>query len=350
MPKPTRLTIFNHKGGVGKTTLSINIASALASLGKKVLLVDSDPQCNLTSYLLSDDVVDDLLNTSDSLNGQTLWTAVRPIHAENGNILPIAPLKIGDVALLPGDIRLSEFEEFLSEAWTDCFRRRLGGLRATNSLSNIVDEVCEDYDFDFVFYDTGPNIGPLNRIILLDSDYFIVPVACDLFSVRALSTLGQSLKKWVIDWQTICDLAPDEVELMRGKPRFLGYIPQRFKEYGQTMASEPRRYLRQIKRQMHNSVSSVLRQVDASLAPPSTEDPVLGRVKDFASLVQQAQRDGLPLWECSAPASYDAQKARAREVFCEIAQNLITQSAPLVKKVPGKKKTSKKSKTRRRSK
>ncbi|MYB36323.1 MAG: ParA family protein [Gammaproteobacteria bacterium] len=53
--RPIRITIFNHKGGVGKTTLTVNIASAIAAQGKSVLLVDSDPQCNLTSYLLADE-------------------------------------------------------------------------------------------------------------------------------------------------------------------------------------------------------------------------------------------------------------------------------------------------------
>ena len=63
---PLRLTIYNHKGGVGKTTLTVNIAAALAERNKRVLLIDSDPQCNLTSYLLADDVVNDLLDNSDS--------------------------------------------------------------------------------------------------------------------------------------------------------------------------------------------------------------------------------------------------------------------------------------------
>lgn len=66
---PVRITLFNHKGGVGKTTLTANIAFALAEIGKSVLLVDSDPQCNLTSYLLADDVVDELLNESDGPQG-----------------------------------------------------------------------------------------------------------------------------------------------------------------------------------------------------------------------------------------------------------------------------------------
>ncbi len=45
-----RITLYNHKGGVGKTTLSVNVGAALAARGERVLLVDSDPQCNLTSY------------------------------------------------------------------------------------------------------------------------------------------------------------------------------------------------------------------------------------------------------------------------------------------------------------
>src|SRR5579875_4148778 len=51
-----RIAVFNHKGGVGKTTLTVSIAAALGSLKNTVLLVDSDPQCNLTSYLVEEDV------------------------------------------------------------------------------------------------------------------------------------------------------------------------------------------------------------------------------------------------------------------------------------------------------
>lgn len=330
--QPLRLTIYNHKGGVGKTTLTVNIAAALAEQGKSVLLVDSDPQCNLTSYLLSDDYVDDLLDNSDGPDGQTIWTAVRPLFERIGDGCLVEPVKVGRLSLLPGDIRLSEYEEFLGESWTDSFRRRLGGLRATSSISDLVLAVNEGKNFDYVFYDTGPNIGALNRVLLLDSDYFIVPVACDLFSVRALSTLGQSIKRWILDWETISSLAPDGVSLLKGRPTFLGYIPQRFKEYGQTMAQEPKRYLRQIRKQIYENVSAVLRSIDSELAPAPSVDPIVGQVKDLASLVQLAQREGVPVWECSS--TYTAQKSAAKAAFAEIAKG-IAEATPTTKKKPG---------------
>lgn len=319
--KPIRITIYNHKGGVGKTTLTVNIAAALAEMGKSVLLVDSDPQCNLTSYLLADDVVDDLLDKSESSEGQTIWTAVLPLFERIGDGGQISPIKVEDLSLLPGDIRLSEYEEFLGEAWTDCFRRKIGGLRATTSISDLVSLATDGRGYDFVFYDTGPNIGSLNRILLLDSDYFIVPVACDLFSVRALSTLGQIIKRWIVDWDTIASLAPDGISLLTGRPKFLGYIPQRFKEYGQTMALQPRKYLRQIKKKVYENVSAVLRSIDNELAPQASENPFIGQVKDFQTLVQLAQREGVAVWECSGTNT--VQKDAAKKAFQAIATKIV---------------------------
>ena len=322
MREPVRITIFNHKGGVGKTTLTVNIASALAARNESVLLVDTDPQCNLTSYLLADGVVDDLLDHSEDRSGRTIWTAVKPIFDRVGVGKLIKPINIRDLALVPGDIKLSEFEEFLGEAWTDSYRRRLGGLQAVTAISNLVTKLNGEREFDYVFFDTGPNIGPLNRVLLLDSDYFIVPVACDLFSVRALATLGTTLGKWILDSRTISSIAPDEAPVLQGSPAFLGYIPQRLKVYGQSMANQPSRYFRQIKRRVFTDVSSVLRSIDKKLAPPSTVDPRIGAVKDFASLVQAAQREGVAIWECSAYSRPDEQRG-AKRAFDDIARYIV---------------------------
>src|SRR5260370_31855631 len=125
--KAKRIALFNHKGGVGKTTLTVNIAAALGSMGKKVLLVDADPQCNVTSYLVAEDVLDTWLDESDTSNGKTLWTALRPIVQATGDVYQIEPVepRIRRVLLLPGDIRLSDFEQELTQMCVNSFQRKL---------------------------------------------------------------------------------------------------------------------------------------------------------------------------------------------------------------------------------
>lgn len=318
----TRIALYNHKGGVGKTTITVNVGAALAKEGKTVLLVDSDPQCNLTSYFFNDEFVTKLLDDSEKPDGRTIWSALKPLADIVGNVNPVRPhdTAVDGLYLLPGDIRLSEFELFLTDSWTDCFKRRLGGLRATCAISSLVNQLSEYINADYVFYDAGPNIGPLNRALLLDCDYFVVPVACDLFSVRALSTLGQTLKSWVRDWQTITSLAPDGIDLMPGMPKYLGHIPQQFKVYGRTMASNQRYYLGQVTKRLYSDVTSVLHAVDTSLAPKNVGAP-LGEVKDFASLTQSAQQQGVPLSDVDGGAKY--QKKQAVNAFNKIAENIL---------------------------
>lgn len=321
--KGLRIAIFNHKGGVGKTTLTVNIAAALAEKGKRVLLVDSDPQCNLTSYLIEDSVVDVLLDHSDKPNGQTVWSALKPIAEGTGNLNKIKPIETPSPTryLLPGDIRLSAFESGLHGYWGECFQRQMRGLNVTSALSDLVSHYVNYMKIDYVFYDTGPNIGPLNRIILLDCDYFIVPGACDLFSVRALKTLGHTLCNWIKDWQIVKSIAPDDIVLLRGSPKFLGYIPQNFKVYGQAMAKNHAKYLTKFEMQLYSDVVAELRKVDRQLIPSSgSEIRKLGHVKDFATLVVLSQEQGVPLWRVRRGTA--SSKEQAHKTFEKIAESI----------------------------
>jgi cellulose biosynthesis protein BcsQ len=316
--KANRIAIFNHKGGVGKTTLTFHVAEALVSLGKRVLLVDSDPQCNLTSYLIDADVVDDMLDSSETDAGSTLWSALKPVADGTGDLKLIKPVGVGDLFLLPGDILLSKFEQDLHQSWGDCFHRKVRGYRGTAALSALVNHIAAEKGFDFVFYDSGPNIGPLNRVILLDCDAFIVPAACDSFSVRAFKTLGQTLLDWVKDWSTVLALAPDNVYLFPGRPRLIGYLPQRFRVYGNQVASDYSKFLPRIDRHISSDIGAVLREVDPQLAPLNFQSR-LGLVKDFGRLSAIAQTDGVAVWEVGTPV----ERANARQIFRGIAEKII---------------------------
>ena len=320
--KPIRVSVFNHKGGVGKTTLTMNLASALADMGRRVLLVDTDPQCNLTSYLISDDVVDDLLDKADTDAGQTIWSALRPLSEATGTFKVIKALQtpVGNLSILPGDIRLSEFEVDLSEFWAQCFQRKPKGFRGTTAISELVSAVATNLNVDYIFYDSGPNIGALNRCILLDCDFFIVPVACDLFSLRALRTLGRTLVSWIRDWQTVSELAPEEMFLLQGKPKFLGYVPGGFRVYGGAIAQQHSTYLSQIERDVHSQIVALLRKLDPELAQGTSLQFKLGEIKDFGSLVPSSQRDGLPFY--SVKAGTPEQRATAKQALMALAKRV----------------------------
>jgi cellulose biosynthesis protein BcsQ len=317
-----RLAVFNHKGGVGKTTLTVNIADALADAGKRVLLVDSDPQCSLSSYLVEAPVLDDLLDRSDSDAGTTLWSAVKPLVEATGDLKPIdAVERSPNVFLLYGDLRLADFEQELGQFWMEALQRKPKGYRGTTALSKIVNEVATRHNIDFIFYDCGPNVGPLNRVILLDCDHFIIPAALDEFSIRALKTLGITLDTWIRIWQTIVDLAPDSVYLFPGKPKFLGYIIQRFRVYAGQISAGQANWLPKFERRIYSDVVTLLRRIDTSLASESIQENLLGRVKDFSSLASLSQAQGVALDKVEGGSPDQTQTAK--ETFAEIAKKII---------------------------
>ena len=324
-----RLALFNHKGGVGKTTLTVNVARAVAKAGKRVLVVDSDPQGNLTSLLVDEAVVDSLLDKSDGAEGRTVWSAVKPIVDGTGDVKYVPPFELpGGMFLLPGDIRLAEFERELGVFWGECFQRRARGFRGTTALSNLVNYVAQEQNIDFVFYDSGPNIGALNRVILLDCDFFAIPAACDLFSVRAVKTLGHTLANWIRDWSTISDLAPADVYLLPGQPRLLGYIPQRYRPYRGKVGSEQAKFIPLIEKAVQDDVLTILKRLDDNLVSAAAHPLRLGGVKDFSSLATASQREGVGIADVSTANA--EQRELAEDTFDELAARILERTSHVV--------------------
>jgi cellulose biosynthesis protein BcsQ len=326
--KPISLTLFNHKGGVGKTTLTVNLAYALAARGKTVLLVDSDPQCNLTSYLVEAEVVDKFLDESETADGRTVWSAIRPLFESGGGIKLIEPFERAErIHLLAGDIRLSEFEIALQQSWLDCMHRRTRGFNETSALSTLALACAEKINADYILYDVGPNIGPLNRAIILGCDFFIVPAACDFFSTRALKTLGHTIAGWIKDWDIVSRMAPSNVPLLVGRPKYLGFVLQRFRMYGGNLTSGHQEYARQLEKQSHSDIVAVLREIDPSLAIGSAHQFKLGQIKDFSTVATHAQDQGKPIFEVDGLAH--AIKEEARKSFNAFAEKIDSRIAEL---------------------
>lgn len=317
-----RIVILNHKGGVGKTTLTVNIGWSLAKQNKKVLFVDTDPQVNLTSYLITEEDVKDLLDKSDSNKGETIWSSVKPLVDATADINIIEPKRIGNnLFILPGDIKLSTFEQELNTFWTELIQRKNRGYNGVTALSFLVNEIARKYKIDYVFFDAAPNIGPLNKTIFLDCDYFIIPAACDLFSLWAIKTLGQTIHNWLTEYKTISALSPDNIYMLSGKPKLLGYIPQRFRVWRGQPTSEYANFLPQIERSISTEIIKNLLSFDPSLVTHPISKLNLGEVKDFASLAPASQLQGVALEDTTNGDSI--QKSLAKEIFEKITKKII---------------------------
>lgn len=319
------MSFFNHKGGVGKTTLTVNVADALVDLGVKVLVIDADPQCNLTSFYLEEKLLDELLGESDDVNGGTIWSAIKPVVDGRGPIKPVDAYQIREgLFLCPGDVLLADYEEELPAAWTGSFARKGRDYDVLCALSDAAREMGKRYGVDLVIYDVGPNVGPLNRAVLLDSDFFATPVAADLFSLRALSTVGRSLTRWISDWQTVLGLAPQGARsLLGGKPIYLGYITSAYKVSSGRNSTKPHDYWEgKIAPRVRDRVVNALRAVDPSLVPYASNK--LAAIKDFHSLAPQAQDYGLALGKLRGRVNsgYNAQIDEAKIEFEALAREI----------------------------
>ncbi len=204
------LTFFNNKGGVGKTSLVYHLAWMFSELGQKVLAVDLDPQSNLTSAFLAEEDVEKIWDTNPP---GTILSSLRPLMEKLGDLNdpPIIPISRG-LSLLAGDLGLTEFEDRLGDGWRlaldDKPVDRADGLRVSTAFYRMVAKAAERTGADLVLLDVGPNLGALNRSALVATDYVVVPLAADLFSLHGLRNLGPTLKAWRAGWKKRVDLAP----------------------------------------------------------------------------------------------------------------------------------------------
>ena len=241
------ISLFNHKGGVSKTTTTFNLGWMLASLGHKTLIVDADPQCNLTALVLGYNKIKETEDYYKENPNSDIYTGLMPIL--NGNLerlTPIDPIQTTNpnLSLICGNISLAEVETQFSVALTTS--QAIPAIRnIPGSAGALLRETATKYNFEFVIIDMSPSVGALNQCLLMASDYFIVPTFPDFFCAQAIKSLSKVLPRWNQD-----------IEKFRGNelvysfpnipPKFIGFISQKFRPRNGAPAKSFQRWIDEI--------------------------------------------------------------------------------------------------------
>ena len=331
MSIPT-LTFFNNKGGVGKTTLVYHLSWMFSELGVKTLVVDCDPQANLTAAFIKDeDLLENLWEKPVDEVPYTIYGAVSPL-LETGDVAEpkIYPVNT-NLRLLAGDLRLSTFEDQLSFEWNQALSDGGGNRRAMlvqSAFWRIAQKSAAKVDAQLIIFDVGPNLGAINRSVLIGTDHVVVPLAADMFSLQGLRNLGPSLSKWKKGWH-------ERLQKLEGKPLTqpipdgdtspLGYIAMQHQERLSRPVKAYGAWLERMPAEYRSSLS--LAKSTKVFASVKDDPECLALLRHYKSLIPMAQEARKPVFLLKsadgAIGSHAASVTQAYDDFRALAKKIL---------------------------
>lgn len=300
------IALFNHKGGVSKTTTTFGLGWMLAELGHRVVMVDADPQCNLSGLVLGEKL-DKFYQENPSNN---IYAGLAPaFESQPKQIEAVECIEVEEcerLFLLPGHVNLSEYEVTLGIA-----QELSGTIQALRNLPGafhyLIKKVAEARNADFVLIDMNPSLGAINQNLLMTSDYFLVPTSPDYFSLMAIDSLSTILPKWA-SWARRASASEilseatypfPEVEL-----KFLGTIIQKYRPRLGNATVGFQTWIDDIKKRVSEKLFPKLMgcglTYDAQIYDNSgLQSFCLAQIPDFNTLVATAQTNRRPVFALS---------------------------------------------------
>ncbi len=338
-----QIALFNHKGGVSKTTTTFHLGWMLAAKGNKVLMVDTDPQCDLTGLVLDYKGEAEVERLYESENEGNLKSGLAPAFESRPS--PIKAVECFLVKeqeglhLLPGHIGLSEYEVTLGIAQElSASIQTLQNL--PGSISFLIDQTAEKYDADYVLIDMNPSLSSFNQNLLMTSDFFIVPTTPDYFSVMAINSLSNVIPGWRA-WSDRARSLPvlrDAVyPFPNTTPKFLGTIVQNYRPRGGVPASGFQKWIDKINDTVSETLVPKLSDIDMMLPWNSyreqhVDDYCLATIPDFNTLIAKSHEARVPVFSLSPEqigqsgvvlAATIKSRDRFKEIFSELADKVI---------------------------
>lgn len=300
-----RISLFNHKGGVSKTTTAFNLGWMLAAKGKRVLLVDTDPQCNLTGMVMGFYGPSELERFYTEEPHRNIKAGLSPaFDSKPERMQPVEPVPVkgrSGLFLLPGHVQLAENEVTLSIA-----QQMTASIVTLQNLPGAISHllsITADYiKADYIIVDMNPSVGSLNQNILMTSDYFIVPTNPDFFSVMAIESLAAVLPTWN-EWagqaRSLRILRNAAYPFPTVTPKFLGTIVQKYRPRGGAPAKAFQHWVNELNRAVRERLFPQLQELGMTLDPEayeSLDDYCLASIADFNGLIAKSQLHQTPVF------------------------------------------------------
>ncbi len=294
-----RIALFNHKGGVSKTTTTFNLAWMLALKGKRVIMIDADPQCNLTGLALKEDDFEAFYLNEKNHNLKTCLAPAfeaQPKLIEAANCIEIPTgSPNGALFLLPGHLDLSGYEVSLGIAQE--LSSSLQTLKnLPGSFSYLFEETAKKYKADYILIDMNPSLSSINQNLLMTSDYFLLPTSPDYFSIMALKSLTKILPRWAV-WAKKAQEMPALTEASYPFPsvttKFLGTIVQKYRPRNDKPSKGFDKWITDIKTYVSTKFISALKDENILL---SNGTLVFKEFSDFNTLIALSQIHQTPVF------------------------------------------------------
>lgn len=344
------IALFNHKGGVSKTTTTFNLGWMLATKGARVVMIDTDPQCNLTGLVLDFDSTSDFDQFYSNNPNANIRAALAPAFESQPKLIEavecVGVKGCEGLLLVPGHVNLSEYEVTLGIA-----QELSGSIQALKNLPGafhyFVHKIAAANKADYVLIDMSPSLGAMNQNFLMTSDCFLVPTAPDYFSVMAIESLASLLPKW-IEWakkaSELETLKTATYPFPKPKLKFLGTVIQRYRPRKGRAVSGFQTWIDQINARVRDNLAPALAQHGATFLPATYKsagvDPSVGyclaEIPDFNSLITASQNHQTPVFALTEAmlghvgtvlAQDLAKRDEFKKTFGELSDRLVALAA-----------------------
>ena len=311
----------------------------MADKGKKVLLVDLDSQCNLTGIVLGFNAIDDTAMESfySSRNNLTMRPIVDALingmqpdsYIASETTSSFQKTKNENLFLLPGHLDVSDLDSQISVSL-----KISAGVPATRNipgnLPKIIQALAQNKGFDYIIYDLSPNVGGLNEVVLMSSDYFIVPTSPDFFCWQAVGSLTKNIQKWhteIARFKTENQFGLDYS--IKNRPQFIGSIQQRYRPRNEKPAKSFDGWITKIRGSVNTTLVPALEKINcvvpkqaimSAIAGSGLEAYDLAQIPDFNSLIAISQQLSKPIYSLT-----DSEINKTGNVFGH-ALNTMTES------------------------